>query len=167
MSEQKARSYKKKKRNLLDIQADLMRKGEFINEVVTVTHSENIFGQAMLDKGLKLIPNFRMNNFSYDFKIFHYPILIEVDGGVHKNYKIRLKDYQKERWAQKNGYYIIRFMNEEIGQNLDSCVQEVETMIRKSGQQAREIWVYELSIGEQIKKWYKKLRKKDGKEGNR
>lgn len=151
-----------KSRNLLDIQADLMRSGEMINEAVTVTKSENKLGQALIDAGVQVLPDWKIGGNSFDFKVFHYPILIEVDGGVHKERHVRIKDYRKERFVQRKGYRIMRFCNQEVHSHTDRCVREVKELISCCGVVPQEIWLYKVGLSEQLRHWFK-IRKKINK----
>ena len=156
----KQKKFVRKRVNLLDLQGEMLKKGELVNESVVATKSENKLGQALIDRGIQLIPDFKVNEKSFDFKVFHYPILIEVDGGIHKTFNVRLKDYRKERYAQKRGFRILRFLNFEVNRELNNCIADVENMIQRCGMSAREIQLYPYTVQEQVKDWLKKIFKR-------
>lgn len=58
--------------------------------------------------------------------IFSESIAIEIDGHeYHKTKEQREKDYKKQRYLQKNGYIVVRFMGTEVFINTESCIDEV------------------------------------------
>lgn len=151
-----------KKRNLMDIQRELQQKGELINEQNTLTHAEHKIGQALIDAKIQVIPQFEVDGRSFDFKVFHYPILIEIDGGVHNTEPKRINDYVKDRYVQRRGYKVYRFANFEVYSEkyLRKAVSEVKSMMRYCGRQPREVYLYPLSIWEQIQMWWMKRKGK-------
>lgn len=146
----------KKKTSLHDIQKILATKGELCNDMTTETRSEKVLGQALIDEGIQVVSDFKIGGKSFDFKVYHYPILLEVDGVYHTEKKARLRDYKKDRMAQKLGYRVFRFTNGEVNDSLQNCIQEVKACINKVGHVPREIWVYEYTIIDRLKDWWKK-----------
>lgn len=144
-----------KKRNLSDIQKELVNSGELINEEIVVTETENRLGNALIINNIKIIPQFIINGISFDFKILNYPILIECDGGVHSLKDRRLKDYRKDRLAQSKGFKVLRFANGEINNQLNKCIEEIKNVIDNSDKSPREVVLYPISIFELIKRWFK------------
>lgn len=147
--------------SLEEMQKILVKNGELMNNQTTVTLCENILGQALIDAGIQVIPQFKVDENVFDLKIFHYPILIEVDGGVHKDPNVRVKDYRKDRMAQRKGFKVLRFANGEVQYELHNAVEQIKATIAKCGQQPKEVWLYPLSPWEQLKRWYKEWRKKN------
>jgi len=152
----KTKKYRRS-RNLEDIQKELAEQGELVMEEMTSTKAETIFGKALLNAGIQIIPQFDVDGRSFDFKVFHYPILIEIDGLVHTEVKKRYMDYRKDRYVQRRGYRVMRFTNTEATENyLSKAIIEVKAMIRYCGRMPREIHLYPLSIWEQVMYWWKK-----------
>jgi very-short-patch-repair endonuclease len=60
--------------------------------------------------------------------------VIEIDGHEsHKTKEQRDSDYKRERYLQKNGYHVIRFMGTEVFLDALSCVEEfLEVVIKIS-----------------------------------
>jgi very-short-patch-repair endonuclease len=150
--------FDKRRRNLADIQRELAQNGEIMTDQMTVTKTENRLGQALIDSGLEVVAQFELDGRSFDLKILTYPILIEVDGSIHATFDKRQNDYRKDRYAQRRGYKILRFTNDEINDDkqIGRIITEVKSMIYRVGHSPREIHVYPLSIPEQIKLWWKK-----------
>lgn len=144
----------KKNRNLADLQRELAKSGEFVNETTTDTKSENVFGNLMLENNIKVSANFMLNEKSFDFKIFDYPVLVEIDGEVHEDQERRQKDYIKDRMASIKGFKVIRFTNDEIKNNKQKVLFDIKTLLENIGKSPRIVYVYPLSILEQIQFWY-------------
>lgn len=147
---------KYKTKNLREIQQELQEQGELINEQNTLTKAETLIGQTLIDAGIPLIPQYSVNGRSYDFKVFHYPILIEIDGGIHNTEAKRLNDYIKDRYVQRRGYRVYRFANSEIYQEkyLKKAIGEIKSLMKYCGTQPKEVYLYPLTIREQIIMWW-------------
>ena len=148
------REYLYKKRNLADVQAEMVKNGELLTSECTVTKSENKLGQALLNAGIKIYPQWKIKDYSFDFKIADFPILVEVDGSIHRNAEVMEKDYRKLRMAMKRGFKLLRFTNEEVHKDILGCVEEVKNTIQYSFIQPKERVVYPLTIREQLKRWW-------------
>jgi len=146
----------KKSRNLADLQKELVKNGELVNETTTETPSENKFGNLMTSNNIKVIASFMLNNRQYDFKLYDYPILIEIDGAIHNEMERRQKDYVKDRYATSKGYRVIRFTNNEIEREQSMVLQSVREVMKGMSKSPRIAYVYPLSIKEQIQYWYYK-----------
>jgi len=143
----------KKKKDFIDIQRELYKNGELMNQEVTDTKSELVIGQKLIDNHIYVIPQFKVGDYPFDLKIKEYPILIEVDGSIHNEYERRVKDYRKDRYAQKRGFLVLRFTNEE-GLTPLNIVEEVKSFIRNSGKSPKEIWLYTYTIIDKFKDFY-------------
>jgi very-short-patch-repair endonuclease len=151
-----------KKRNLAEIQKEMIKNGELVNEQNTITRSENILGQALIDAHIPVIPQYEVSGRSFDFKIYHYPILLEVDGTIHNTNKKRLSDAVKDRFVIRRGYKVLRFLNQEFDNPtyLKKAIGEIRSTIRFCGKQPREVHLYPLTIWEQIKMWIQTMKGK-------
>ena len=144
----------KKKTDFNDLKAILARNGELINYETVETGSEDKFGQKLINSGINVLTQFKVEEFTFDFKIFHYPILIEIDGEVHEELQRRQKDYIKDRYAQRMGYQVLRFSNQEVHTTL--FIQEVQSAIRNCTRSPRELWLYPYTLKDQIRDFFHK-----------
>lgn len=149
-----------KKKNLLDLQRELAHRGEFVNDDTADTKSVTRLGQALLDAGIRVKTEHKIEQYSFDLKIWNYPILIEVDGGYHGEYKARARDYLKDRIAQQRGFKVYRFTNDEITTRLSDVVSQIKAALNFVGKQPKEIWLYPLTIREQLTRWWCDVRKR-------
>ncbi|WP_224487928.1 endonuclease domain-containing protein [Robertkochia flava] len=54
-------------------------------------------------------------------------LIIEVDGGVHLAPEQIRKDEQRSRYFKANGYYVLRFSNNEIFKIIPEVLLKIET----------------------------------------
>lgn len=146
-----------KRKNLHDLQDELARRGELVNSDIADTKYVTTLGQALLDEGIRVKAEHKVWDYSFDLKIWNYPILIEVDGNYHNQYQARQRDYIKDRQAQRRGFRVYRFTNEEVEKNLPGMVAQIKSSINFVGLQPKEIRIYPLSIWEQLTRWWEKI----------
>jgi very-short-patch-repair endonuclease len=99
-----------------------------------------IFPLAM--RGLKLVPQFCLGNFRYDFAVQlrdGRPVaLIECDGKeFHSSPKQLTNDRNKEKLAGEIGLFVIRLTGTAITRNPKSCAEWVIEAIRRYWQLGR------------------------------
>ncbi|MFP6712735.1 MAG: endonuclease domain-containing protein [Rhodospirillales bacterium] len=58
-----------------------------------------------------------------DFFCPELKLIIEVDGGHHAT--TQAHDQRRTRWLESNGYPVLRFLNNEIFENLDGVVLKI------------------------------------------
>jgi|SRR3990167_10045984 len=134
----------KKKMSYDNIRKTLAKAGELINRENTITPAEHVFGRRLVENGIAVIPQFQVGDYSYDFKIEKYPILIEIDGEVHREWDKIEKDYIKWRYAIKRAFILVRFTNTESFSNY--AVEETRRIISNCTKCPREIWLYEYTF---------------------
>lgn len=153
---------KYEKKNFEQLKKEYEDKGELQNTKITITNTEIKLEKVLIRAGIQVIPQYTIDNRSFDFKVKHYPILIEVDGSIHNMEQKRLNDYKKDRYVQRRGYRVYRFANSEIHNEkyFYKIIGEIKSMIKYCGKQPVEVHLYPLSIGEQIKMWWANKRGK-------
>ena len=141
------------KGDLREIQKQLAKRGELVNSTMTMTKQETIFGKRLIKAGVKVICDHKIDGYSFDFKVLRYPILIEVDGGIHNTFKRRAADYKKDRLAIKKGFIVLRFTNNEAGYTgrISDAVQEVKAIVNKTNECPKEVIVVRETFWEWLK----------------
>ena len=66
-----------------------------------------------------------------DFCCYQARLLIELDGGIHRQQVSR--DSERERELEEAGYRVLRFSNERILDDLDGALKEIVEL-------AKEMW---------------------------
>lgn len=101
-----------------------------------------IFPLAM--RGLKLVPQFSLGNFRYDFSVQlrdgRSIALIECDGKkFHSSPEQWENDRRKERLAGEVGLFVIRFAGAAITHNPKACAEWVIEAIRRGWRLGRVV----------------------------
>lgn len=69
--------------------------------------------------------------------------IIEIDGQeTHKTKAQRCEDYERERFLQKKGYTVIRFMASEVFVNAKQCVLDSLTISNRVEEKERNAWLW-------------------------
>ena len=69
---------------------------------------------------------------------------VEIDGHeTHKTKEQRYNDYQRERFLQKKGYTVVRFMGSEVFLDPLKCVMDVLEISNRIEKQERNAWFWE------------------------
>jgi len=76
--------------------------------------------------GLRFRPQHPIDIFIADFYCHPVKLVIEIDGGIHNS--IEQKEYDIGREAELNewGIKVIRFTNEEVGNNIDLVIKKIK-----------------------------------------
>ena len=64
-----------------------------------------------------------------DFYCPSLRLCIELDGGVHDEEKVRLKDEERTLFLEENKIKVLRFRNEEVEQGLDNVLVKIRNYI--------------------------------------
>ena len=72
------------------------------------------------------------NYYQTDFVSEKYKIIIECDGDYwHSLPKVKNRDLIKNELANKNNYYMLRFWEHEINQDIEGCINFIEFVMQK------------------------------------
>ena len=144
-----------RKISLEDLKKEYLDRGELVNYQTADTLSEFLLGKELLIAGFKVFPQHKIGDYRFDYKLRDYPILIELDGGVHNEVEVRQKDYRKDRYALARGFRVVRFSNDEVNsfEGRKKCAQETREIARLIQHSPKEVEVYSVGIVEQIKHW--------------
>ncbi|MFA5668762.1 MAG: endonuclease domain-containing protein [Balneolaceae bacterium] len=64
-----------------------------------------------------------------DFYIPQINLAIEVDGGIHLNPEVIIKDVNKDAFLNRNGIRVVRFKNEAILNNMEEVLFRLKNLI--------------------------------------
>ncbi len=68
-----------------------------------------------------------LNQYIVDFVCLEKKIIIELDGSQHNKENT---DLQRNFFLQEHGFTIIRFWNNQIEQELETCLQEIYRIVQ-------------------------------------
>ena len=69
-----------------------------------------------------------------DFYCPSIRICIELDGGVHDEKKIKIKDEERTEFLKQNKIHVLRFRNEEVEQDIENVLERIRDYIRSINQ---------------------------------
>ncbi len=96
------------------------------------TKAERIFWNAVRDKkidGFKFRREYPFPTFIVDFYCHEAKLIIEIDGGYHKYNEVAIRDSAKDKLLKENGYRVLRVTNQEIIEELDSCLEKLRVRL--------------------------------------
>ena len=67
-----------------------------------------------------------IGNYIVDFVCLKAQLVVEVDGGYHKDDAVKMEDELRERCLEREGYTILRFTNEEVICQPECVVQQIK-----------------------------------------
>lgn len=68
-------------------------------------------------------------NYIADFYCHELKLIIEVDGGIHTLPEMVRSDQYRDKLLKINGYYVIRFSNDEIITDLHTSIERIRSFI--------------------------------------
>ena len=76
--------------------------------------------------GLKFKRQTQIGSYIFDFSCRSKMILIELDGGQHSEDIISEKDRIKQKYAENEGYMVLRFWNNNIDDNMEGVLETIK-----------------------------------------
>jgi very-short-patch-repair endonuclease len=64
-----------------------------------------------------------------DFYCHHAKLIIEIDGGIHREKDVIENDIKRQRELESWGYNIIRFTNQQVMTTVEKVILKIETEI--------------------------------------
>ncbi len=80
-------------------------------------------------EGLKFRRQHPINQFIVDFYCHEKLLVVEVDGGIHNEIKVKERDEGREAELQNFGLTIIRFTNEEIMNDMKHVLEKLKAAV--------------------------------------
>jgi len=69
-----------------------------------------------------------LGSYVTDFACLSESLIVEVDGGQHSENAV--KDAERTKWLESEGYRILRFWNHDVLQNTDGVIETIERTLR-------------------------------------
>ena len=113
------------------------------------TEAENVLWQCLRNEqlGVKFRRQHPILDFIVDFINFDTSLIIEVDGGYHDDPEQRMADRTREKILRDNGFWIMRFRNEEILHDTDSVLSRIRTALASSPLQGGQRGAWKSWVG--------------------
>lgn len=75
---------------------------------------------------LKFKRQVQIGSYIFDFSCRSKMLLIELDGGQHSEQKISAHDLVKQNYAERQGYKVLRFWNNELDNNVEGVMERIK-----------------------------------------
>lgn len=98
---------------------------------INQTAVEKILWEELREKkinGLRFRRQHPISNFIVDFYCHRKKLVIEVDGGIHRDREVKEKDECRTIELEKLGLTVIRFTNEEIETNIGEVINKIRNL---------------------------------------
>lgn len=74
---------------------------------------------------LKFRRQYKIGDYVVDFFCPSKKLIIELDGGQHNLENYQVKDQERQKHLQSQGYKVLRFWNNEIDDNLEGVIEKI------------------------------------------
>jgi cyclase len=98
------------------------------------THAENILWGYLKTKpfGIKFRRQHPYSIYILDFYSHSLKLIIEVDGSIHNQPDVKLKDAERQALLEKDGLIVLRFTNQQVENNLEVVQETIGNFILKN-----------------------------------
>ncbi len=79
--------------------------------------------------GYKFRRQHAIRQYIVDFYCHELLLVIEIDGGIHNESEVQIKDEQRENELQSLGLYILRFTNEQVFKTPGDVIKKLEDVV--------------------------------------
>ncbi|MBT5237458.1 DUF559 domain-containing protein [Candidatus Peregrinibacteria bacterium] len=84
---------------------------------------------------IEVSPPSNIGPYIVDFLCKEYRVVLEVDGGIHEEAHQKEHDQHRTIFLNECGYAVFRMKNEDVQTNLELTLKNIETFIKKIGDQ--------------------------------
>ena len=70
-------------------------------------------------------------SYKIDIALPDYKIAIEIDGNSHRALNRKKEDIKKNSFLKEKGWTTIRFWNEEINEDIETCTNKIEVLLNE------------------------------------
>jgi very-short-patch-repair endonuclease len=78
-----------------------------------------------------------IEGFVADFYCEQAQLVVEVDGGIHSDFEVKKNDQHRETVFKARGIKTIRFMNDDVKQNIDSVITRIIAIGEKNRKKSK------------------------------
>lgn len=89
--------------------------------------------------GAKFRRQHEIGYYIVDFVSIEKKVVVEVDGGQHNDESKMIKDNERTKYLEREGYHVLRFWNNEVFGNLEDVLEQIhEALTPTLSQKERE-----------------------------
>ncbi len=93
-----------------------------------MTYTEKLMWSALRrhkQSGLKFRREHYIIGFIVDFYCAEYKLIIEIDGGVHDEHDVKIRDITRQDALEAAGFKLIRFRAKDVEMNIDGVLSSI------------------------------------------
>ncbi len=60
-----------------------------------------------------------------DFYVAERKLIIEIDGNVHEEKRVKTDDQKRQEYLERNGYRVLRFTNDEVNNDMERILATI------------------------------------------
>ncbi len=98
-----------------------------------LTHAELVLWGYLKQRplGYKFRRQHPLGIYIADFYCHSLLLVVELDGTVHQDAEVRIKDEQRQKHLEGDGLKVIRFTNHQVEKELETVIARLEEILRK------------------------------------
>jgi very-short-patch-repair endonuclease len=81
--------------------------------------------------GVRFRRQFGIKNYIVDFCCWKEMLVIEIDGSIHNDPKIKENDSVRQKYLEALGFRVLRFSNSEVLRNSDVVIEKIRIFLQK------------------------------------
>ena len=81
-------------------------------------------------ENLKFRRQYQIGRYAVDFCCLGKKLVVEIDGGQHNAADLKVKDKQRQKYIEDQGYKVLRFWNNEIDGNLAGVAEKIISLVK-------------------------------------
>lgn len=95
------------------------------------TSQENLLWEKLRNRklGAKFRRQHDVGGYILDFYCAEKRLIIEIDGGIHKNKENQEYDKVRDKYFRELNFKVLRFNNEEIDKNVERVLEKIKSAI--------------------------------------
>lgn len=99
------------------------------------TPAEKLFWKALKQmpfyNSLKFYRQKPIGSYIVDFYCHQFRLVIEIDGDSHGETDTKINDQKRTEFLRSQGLTVLRFTNQEVGENIEGVMKKLEAFILK------------------------------------
>ena len=96
-----------------------------INHSSKMSYPEKLLYNKLKELNIDFEYRFQHGIYEYDFAIPEIKLDIEVDGGTHKQEKVKKIDKKRDKWSKFKGWTILRFEAKIVNKKIDFVITKI------------------------------------------
>lgn len=94
-----------------------------------MTHAEYVLWRYLRENQInntRFFRQFPINGYVVDFYSRKYKLAIEIDGGIHDDYFVKIQDIARQKILEHYGVRFLRFKNKEVLNSINLVIETIK-----------------------------------------